>query len=456
MHWNVENAIDEEGSDEDLTEELQPSRGSVTSRKLQTAQMSVAVLSSFNYDSFEMPGVDGDAYKAWNEWYQGLEHIFEASNVQESKKFSTMLSYGGKTLRSIYSSINNGMIPKSEDFDVAVNKLEQYFKPKQHATYLRIKFWETEKANDETIDQFVSKLQEKKRHCNFGNTKEEIEDFVMTDKFLTSMPQYIKHELIKDKKLTFESAVRQAKEIESSRNQARELSQPVKEKPFFGGINRLQDRRDQGRRFSDRRQSERRPSDRRFRDRGLPVCYRCNSSSHKADSDRCPAREARCRKCNMVGHFADSVYCRKQYVKRTPQGESEYEPSPKRRKIVVRNVDDDGEEVVCNVNSAGVNVVCQIEGLRVRMLVDSGTNRDIIDERTWKLMLAKGFQPKRQFLKDHVEFIGYGNAKLKQVTAFEANIATTVSGKRYEGTSKFYVIENGSQPLLSKGKKVEI
>lgn len=70
------------------------------------------------------------------------------------------------------------------------------------------------------------------------------------------------------------------------------------------------------------------------------------------------------------------------------------------------------------------------------------------DERTWNLMLAKGFQPKRQFSNDHVTLTGYGNVRLKQVTAFEANIATNVNETRYERISRFYVIENGLQPLL--------
>lgn len=419
------------------------------SQSVQPLSMSIAVVNSFNYEQFVMPGVEGDAYKAWNDWFQGLEHIFEASNIPEGKKFSTMLSYGGKELRNIYSSISNGRIPKTENFEAAIDKLEQYFKPKQHGTYLRVKFWETVKADNETIDEFVAKLQEKKRHCNFGSTKEEIEDFVMTDKFLTSMPQYIKQELIKDKKLNFESAVRQAKEMESSRNQARELSQPIREKPFLGSINRLQDRR----RLQVRRPYDRRFQDRRSQDHEVSVCYRCNNTTHRADSDKCPAREAKCYKCGNKGHFANSVFCRRQEM-REPSQRNEAEPNAKRRRIIVRNVNDDEKEIICNVNSTGVNVVCQIEGLYVRMLVDSGTNRNIIDERTWKLMLEKGFQPKREFLDDHVNFIGYGNVKLKQLSAFEANIATNINGKRYERGSRFYVIENGSQPLLSKGKTV--
>lgn len=391
--------------------------------------LSIAVVNNFNYEPFVLPGTEGDPYKTWSEWFQGLEHVLEASNTPEERKFSTLLAYGGKELRVVYSAICNGEIPKKEQYDTAVKKLEQYFKPKQHGTYLRVKFWETEKESSETIEEFVTKLREKKRHCDFGKTKDEIEDFVMTDKFLMCMPQYIKQELIKDRKLTFDSAVRQAKEIESSRNQARELSIPLKEKPFLGSVNRLREGTD-------------------------VVCYRCNSRNHKSNSDMCRAKDAKCYDCGIRGHFSNAKFCKnpKRGKREAPQRRWESEPQAKRRKMAIRNVDD--REDICNVNSAGVNVVCRIEGLYVRMLVDSGTNRDIVDENTWKLMLAKGFRPKREFLDGHVKFRGYGNVELKQVTAFEADISVGMNGKRYEKTTKFYVIKNGSQPLLSKGKRL--
>lgn len=394
--------------------------------------MSFTIVNNFSYEPFVLPGVDGDAYKAWNDWYQGLEHIFEASNTPQAKKFSTLLSYGGKELRSIYSSISNGKIPRNEDFETAIEKLEGFFKPKQHGTYLRLKFWDTEKESNESIDDFVTKLYEKKRHCDFGSTKEEIDDFVMTDKFIRAMPQHIKQELIRDRKLTFESAVRQAKEIESSRNQARELSVPNRDKPFMGSVNRLW---------------EQKPI----------ICFRCNSPSHKSSSPSCPARNAICRDCKMPGHYADSKFCKdgKGRKREAPRRSSGYERPAKRQKFQVRNVYDD-EEIVCNVNAAGVNVVCKIEGLWIRMLVDSGTNRNIIDEKTWKLMLARGFQPKQEFYNDHIKFMGYGNRKLNQVSAFKADISADVNGKRHIETVNFYVIENGSQPLLSKGNAIDM
>lgn len=404
--------------------------------------VSVSVVNNFTYEPFTMPGSEGDAYKAWKDWFQGLEHIMEASNIPEQKKFSTLLSYGGKELRTIYSAINNGTIPKVEQFGTAIFKLETYFKPKQHATYLRVKFWELSKEPNESIDEFVTRLHDKKRHCDFGSSKAQIEDFVMTDKFVTSMPQYIKQELMRDRKLTFQSAVRQAKEIESSRDQARELTTTSKEKPFFGAVNRI---RSEGDRL---------------------MCFRCNSRNHKADSDRCPAREARCHSCKQKGHFAYSKYCTNSQGNSSGKREREYkrndtqprpkidnEPRPKKRRGHVRNVKEEDEEELCNVNSGGVKVVCQIGDFFVKMLVDSGTNRNIIDDKTWQIMTARGFRPKIIEKGNGVKFFGYGGVKLKQVACFEAKIRARVNGEYHEEITTFFVIENGSQPLLSKGKE---
>lgn len=415
----------------------------INDQSMTQTTVTVAVVNNFNYDPFVVPGPDGDPYKAWNEWFQGLEHILQASNTAEDRKFSTLLAYGGKELRQIYSTICNGTIPKIENFETAVQKLEQYFKPKQHATYLRVKFWELTKNENETIDEFVSKLNEKKRHCNFGTSKEEIEDFVMLDKFLMSMPTYIKQELIKDKKLNFDSAVQQAKELESSRTQARELSQSSRDKPFLGSVNKLQVRR-----FSndDRHSSNK---DKRAFGKGSIVCFRCNSKNHKSDYARCPAKDSKCFDCGNYGHFAGAVYCKK---RKGSIRRCESEPNAKRRRI--NNIEDEEEEVVCNINSVGVNVVCEIEGLYVKMLVDSGTNRNIIDEKTYKMMIERGFDETENFKDCHIKFIGYGNTKLSLVTSFQAKIRARVNGKTYETFSKFFVIKNGSQPLLSKGKEI--
>lgn len=242
----------------------------------------------------------------------------------------------------------------------------------------------------------MTRLYEKKQYCDFGSSKKEIEDLVMTDKFFMSMPQYIKQELIKDRKLTFESAVRQAKELESSRNQARELSVSTKEKPFLGGVNRIQER-------------------------SRIECYRCKSFNHKSDSDKCPEREARFFACGFKGHFANARFCKKtgRAKREAPRSRNEYESNAKKRKINVRNIEDK-EDIICNVNSAGVNVVCQIGKVHVRMLVDSGTNRNIIDDKTWKLMVAKGFLMKEDEVFPYVkESIDDGNFEKEEVKDFK-------------------------------------
>lgn len=169
-----------------------------------------------------------------------------------------------------------------------------------------------------------------------------------------------------------------------------------------------------------------------------------NHLSHKSDSDKCPAREARC--------FACARFCKNpgRAKREAPRSRNEYESNAKKRKTNVRNIEDE-EDIICNVNSADVNVVCQIGKVHVRMLVDSGTNRNIIDDKTWKLMVAKGFQPERELMESHVKFLGYGNVKLKQLAAFEAEIVANVNGRCHKELTKFFVIENGSQPLLSKG-----
>lgn len=84
------------------------------------------------------------------------------------------------------------------------------------------------------------------------------------------------------------------------------------------------------------------------------------------------------------------------------------------------------------------------------MLVDSGSEKNIIDEQTWRLMVAKGFQPKKQYKDDSITFSDYVSGRLKQLLVFEDKISVKINGKEFEQEAPFYVIQEGSQPLLGR------
>lgn len=389
---------------------------------------------AFRLDPLILKGVPEDRlHDEWKEWKRALEHILLATGVKEESKFSSLMAYGGKDLQKIYYSFED---PKPE-YKYAIETLDAYFKPKQHAIFARHKFWEIERDPDESIDDLVIKLRSKAELCVFGNSAKESLEIAMMDKLIMLMPQDLKEKLLQKDNLSFSEAIKLIKAHDAAKSQARQLTNsnpPIRQ---FSNVNQV-----------------------RLRQNG--DCYRCGSKTHKADSDRCPARRSRCHNCGREGHFM-SVCRDKRGEKRNRPYEKENftksyssEPSRKKRKFEVRNLENSEREsdvLICEVNSDGVIVVCEIGGLSVGMLVDSGTSKNIVDEKTWQLMRANGFRPKREFYDKTVTFSGYGNCALKQLIAFEADISVKKKTKLIVVTTIFYVIKNGSRPLLSKGKR---
>lgn len=116
-------------------------------------------------------------------------------------------------------------------------------------------------------------------------------------------------------------------------------------------------------------------------------CCQCGSTFYLANSRECSVIN---RICVTRGDTLQDM-CNKLGLRPGSQ--------PKRHKLNVLNVNShEGEEhseivTICNVNLSDVKVVCSIGNNSVRLLVDSGTNKNIIDENTWELMIASGLTP---------------------------------------------------------------
>lgn len=107
---------------------------------------------------------------------------------------------------------------------------------------------------------------------------------------------------------------------------------------------------------------------------------------------------------------------------------------------------------ILSVNDGGIKFVCAIGNVFVEMMIDSGTSLNIIDGNTWDLIMANGFKPKDKFFDGNVHLNGYGNKKFEQLHAFNAPISVcNVESDATEELATFYVIQNGSQPLISQG-----
>lgn len=119
----------------------------------------------------------------------------------------------------------------------------------------------------------------------------------------------------------------------------------------------------------------------------------------------------------------------------------------KRHRVNAIEVD---EYDVYNINDSDDKLRCSIGGITIEMVIDSGSKFNLIDESTWKLMLADGLEMKNQRMSNNIKFRAYGKYPLKLTSIFDAEIVVQDSGNVLKEIATFYVIEKGQQPLLGK------
>ncbi|XP_055714231.1 uncharacterized protein K02A2.6-like [Phlebotomus papatasi] len=85
------------------------------------------------------------------------------------------------------------------------------------------------------------------------------------------------------------------------------------------------------------------------------------------------------------------------------------------------------------------------------MLIDSGSTHNVIDEKTWLYMKKSGLEVINSTTECKEKLKAYGqNSYLQIVGQFEAVVMIEDNGKDYKTSAKFFVVKNGSQPLLGK------
>ncbi|XP_062538124.1 uncharacterized protein LOC134206423 [Armigeres subalbatus] len=95
----------------------------------------------------------------------------------------------------------------------------------------------------------------------------------------------------------------------------------------------------------------------------------------------------------------------------------------------------------------------------MQILIDSGSNKNIIDGETWKRLKAQGVVIKNSTTNVDHQFRGYGmEAKpMKVLGMFDSTVVIEVDNSQpISSEARFYVVDNGNQPLLGKETAKEL
>lgn len=140
------------------------------------------------------------------------------------------------------------------------------------------------------------------------------------------------------------------------------------------------------------------------------ICFRCGKPEHTSHDTRCPARNQTCYKCNKPGHF--STKCQTPMISKpryAPKRKSEDYRQPQHwkkprfnsvRAIAHHEADQSAAEppgqsnFIYNIGDGDEFLWVVLEGVPVQMLIDLGSQKNIVDNTTWDSLKRQGIEVK--------------------------------------------------------------
>ena len=244
----------------------------------------------------------------WPEWRKRFERYRLATKLKAEDgpcQVSTLIYTMGGEAEQVYAQFTfpapqEGEEDPQNNFDIVIEKFEQYFLPKRNLIYERSLFHHRDQKEGESAEAFIRVLYQLAENCDFGVTKTEyIKDRLvdgMSDKVLSTQLQ-----LRTD--LTLDKAVEIIRYNDLVKSQNRSQGASAEVDAVYSKHNHGMGKRQYHQKSGSTKQNK------NFKSQ-TQKCTRCGYSSHPPNSDKCPALKpgVTCRKCLKRGHF--SSVCR--------------------------------------------------------------------------------------------------------------------------------------------------
>ena len=238
---------------------------------------------------FDPHGDPSGVGRRWQRWMKSFSVYADSKGliIQADKadnkvqRRALLLHSAGEAVQEIFETLAE--TGEAKDYEKAVKALNDYFIPKVNSTYQNHVFRSMEQQDGETVAQFVTRLRQVVKDCDYGEQAEnQIRDQVVQR---CKSHELRKKLLGKGEKLTLELLLSTAENHERVQAQLESME---------GGkdVNFVRDKQ---------------------QDKGKRACYRCGKSGHFGRDSECPAKGKTCHKCGGADHF--SSQCRTKTAK---------------------------------------------------------------------------------------------------------------------------------------------
>jgi len=210
----------------------------------------------------------------WNIYVARFQNMLRAFKIEEDEqKKSMLLHFAGNELFEIHSTFTEEQ--KSAGFEDTIKYFNDYFNPRKNTEYHIHLFREAKQYEDETIDQFHTRLIQLAIPCQFVNKEAEIKSQIIQK----CASQKLRIKALQET-MTLQQLLVLARSIEVSIKQAIEMEERI-----------------------DTTSSHVTKTISKKKEKSNKTCFRCGYEyPHK--NNKCPAEGKTCAKCKKVNHFA--------------------------------------------------------------------------------------------------------------------------------------------------------
>lgn len=391
-------------------------------------------------EKLDLEGDNATIALRWERWKRSFNIYLDATEITgDEKRRATLLLLGGSELQEIIYNLPGAFVDAIEGIDVfktAVEKLDEYFLPKQNRVYERHIFRQIKQEEGEKFEKFVVRLRNQAGKCKFSCSEENLIDQIVEK---CSSSELRKKILTLGDTVTLDKVIIEANTLEAVGYQLEGYGQSKNTTSNSSDINAIKNR------FT-------KPG---FSKLGNGKCGRCGHVTHTLPNQECPARKKTCHACGKIGHF--SALCRTRPQKRKQESKQNEDQKYKRKKQEkeVNSIDEEtAEEYVFNMNEDDDAMIeCVMGGVNLEMLIDSGCKLNLITEKAWEKLKMKGVKVYNQIKGSEKNLFPYGS---KTALDVKGTFDTTIKTNGRSVQTKVYVINGGSRNLLGKETAISL
>ncbi|XP_052564009.1 uncharacterized protein K02A2.6-like [Culex pipiens pallens] len=410
-------------------------------------------------------------YNEWKIWKRALECYFDAYDIKDQKKMrAKLLHLGGPQLQRVFENLPDRenfpvvSTKKKKWYTVAINALDGFFQPCRQDCLERHKLRQLRQKEGERFADFLLRLRQQVADCGFEKYAPETKN-VLVEIFLIDVivegctsPELRRRILQQDRTLSeietlgvaLEGAELQVKDFNAKPvepvTEQKAFKVTVKPKPFQPAYHN-------GGNFARNKAS---PYPQR-----VIRCFSCGRPDHLSTDRNCPARNIRCRKCKQMGHY--EPYCRQREKKFIRRQDTHQDTASSRKVHLVEETKVKAEAEQHNGSTKTyytffsgneTNVVlCTVGGVELDLLVDSGSDVNLIPDTVWESLKLKSVEV-RQCVKGCTKVLkAYAsNSPLAILGSFVAEVKV---GQRAV-QAEFHVVAGGQRSLLGDRTSKEL